>query len=426
MKVGFVGLGKLGLPVSLAMEKYGGHEIYGYDISPEVVKNIRNHVWPHKEEKVPELLEQTKIHLCESIGEVVSQCAEIFCAPATPHDPEYEGSTRVPTDSDGKYILKDFSYTHLIDAVTSIAIAAKEQKKHITLVVISTVLPGTMQREIKPILSFYGSYCRLIYNPYFIAMGTVIEDFLNPEFVLVGCDDEPRMDEYPPLHTFYGRIVGINSLIWHCSIKEAELVKVIYNTYISSKIVLANTIMEISHKIGTDTDVVTGALLCADKRIISGAYMKGGMGDGGACHPRDLIAMAWLGHRLELEYNAFEYLVTARENQTEFLVKLIVEKRQDKNDPVYILGKAFKPETNIVTGSPAVLLQNILKDRLIESTAYDPYIDEEKPEFKPGVYFVGTQHEIFKAFNFPEGSTVIDPFRYIPGQEGIELISIGG
>ena len=96
-----------------------------------------------------------------------------------------------------------------------------------------------------------------------------------------------------------------------------------------------------------------------------------------------------------------------------------------KNKRVYILGKTFKPETNIITGSPSILLGNFLKSKKIKFSYYDPFLDTKKPKFEKALYFIGTKHEKFKRFKFPKDSTVIDPFRYIPKKKNINLIALG-
>jgi UDPglucose 6-dehydrogenase len=97
------------------------------------------------------------------------------------------------------------------------------------------------------------------------------------------------------------------------------------------------------------------------------------------------------------------------------------------------LGKSFKPETNIVTGSPAILLANILKEKNIEVIQIDPHTDGEEifnDIFKSidsnTAFFIGTQHDIFKTIPYPEGSIVIDPFRYLPSINNVTIVRIGG
>jgi UDPglucose 6-dehydrogenase len=96
-----------------------------------------------------------------------------------------------------------------------------------------------------------------------------------------------------------------------------------------------------------------------------------------------------------------------------------------KDLPFVILGKTFKPETNILTGSPAILLKNILEEKGLTPIQYDPYIDKVMPEFEPSVFLIGTKHPQFMDIKFPKGSIVIDPWRYMPNQKGIKVIKIG-
>ena len=91
------------------------------------------------------------------------------------------------------------------------------------------------------------------------------------------------------------------------------------------KIVFANVLMEICHKTGANVDEVTDALKLANDRLISGKYFTGGMGDGGACHPRDNIALSWLSRKLNLSFDWFENIMLARQKQTEWLANLMEE-----------------------------------------------------------------------------------------------------
>ena len=276
-------------------------------------------------------------------------------------------------------------------------------------------MPGTIERDILPIIKNNRKF-NLCYNPFFIAMGTTIKDFLNPEFVLFGTESEwvaRKVEEfYKTLH---------QKPFYQTSIKNAELIKVCYNTFIGMKIVFANTVMEICHKTGANVDSVMGAIKMADQRLISGKYLNGGMGDGGGCHPRDNIAMSWLSEKVGLSHNFFEDIMKAREDHTEFLADLI----QENPGPYYILGKTFKEETNLILGSPAILLHNILKEREIEAIHWDPFIDQEIT-LQKGTYFIGTKHSFFKHLKFPEGSTVIDVWRYLDiDQDNLKYIPVG-
>ena len=195
----------------------------------------------------------------------------IFVPIQTPHEYKYEGCTRLPKERD------DFNYDALKTGITMLSDEINKQLEHKIVIIISTVLPGTIDREILPIVSENKKF-HLCYNPFFIAMGTTIQDFENPEFVLFGTEEDWVGSS---VKSFYSTI---HKKPFHqTSIKNAELIKVAYNTFIGMKIVFSNTMMEICHKIGANVDDVMSALKLANDRLISPKYLGGGMGDGGGC-----------------------------------------------------------------------------------------------------------------------------------------------
>ena len=411
MNIGFIGLGKLGLPCALAAED-AGHKIFGYDINSNVEEILKTKILPYREEGAQVLLEKNEINW-SSIAEVVSNSDIIFVPIQTPHDEKYEGVTRLPEER------IDFDYTYLKAGMKSLSEEILRQGEDKIVVIISTVLPGTVRREIKPLLN---DHVKLCYNPFFIAMGTTIKDFTNPEFILFGVDDE---NAYNVAKEFYSTLH--NKPVYKCTIEEAEMIKVTYNTYITMKICLANTVMELSHKMeNIDCDNVMKGLFMANERLISSKYLIGGMGDGGGCHPRDNIALSWLAKKVDLSYDWYENLMYCRENQTEWLAELTIEEKEKNNLPIVILGKTFKKETNLVVGSPSILLKNLLDEKNVESTMFDPWVDsDEAPIENKSIFFIGTNHDLFLDYKFPEGSVVIDPWRFIREQEGIKLIKVG-
>jgi UDPglucose 6-dehydrogenase len=155
------------------------------------------------------------------------------------------------------------------------------------------------------------------------------------------------------------------------------------------------------------------------------------MGDGGGCHPRDNIALSWLARKLDLSYDWFENVMLCREAQTEWLASLITEqhgKHGYAHRTVGIYGKSFKVGTNLTVGSPATLLANILAEYGFEVRMYDPYVDSGPCPFDwPGVYFIATNHKQFaeETWRFPPSSVVIDPWRFVPAQDGAEVIHVG-
>tara|TARA_B100001123_G_scaffold439056_1_gene575106 strand:+ start:719 stop:1960 length:1242 start_codon:yes stop_codon:yes gene_type:complete len=409
MNVGFIGLGKLGLPVALAVETKG-HKIFGYDISEEVKTIIDAKKIPYKEIWAQKYLEKSKLEF-SSIEDVVKNSEIIFVPIQTPHNELFEGVTRIPNQRN------DFDYKYLINGIKSLSFEIEKQKKPKIVIIISTVLPGTIRREIVPLL---GPNTKLCYNPFFIAMGTTIADFLYPEFILFGVED---LEASHKAEKFYRTIH--NAPFFKTTIENAELIKVVYNTFISTKIGFINTVMEMCHHLpNTNVDDVTNALKLATKRITSEKYLYAGMGDGGGCHPRDNIALSWLAKKLNLSSDWFENIMMQREKQSIWLRDLIIKNLV--NNKVYILGRSFKPETNIETGSPSILLINLLKEKKLNIESFDPFIDKEKKDFIKGTYFIGTKHDDFENFNFPDGSVVIDPFRFITKKNPkVKYISLG-
>ena len=412
-----VGLGKLGLPCLLAMEKHGQHEVFGFDISPKVQDEISKRSVSYWEADVNEYLLDSDITLVASPEDLVSNCDIIFVAVQTPHDPKYEGRDLVPDTR------KDFDYSHLKTSISALAKGLMQfPNSNPQIVVISTVLPGTMNSEVLPILRSARADFRFAYNPYFIAMGTTIFDFMNPEFLLIGGNSDRELDD---LANFYSFIPCEKKKM---RIESAELTKVAYNTFIGFKIVFANALAEIVEKRGGDVDEVTSALADAKYRIMSGAYMKAGMGDGGGCHPRDQIAMSWLAKDANMSIDIFEFIAVARDAQTRRQAEYIVAECKESNLEAVLLGISYKPNSPLDVGSPARLLENILISMKHDPLVYDPWVypDRELPRDKPYVYFISSRHDDFKNLELIEDSIIIDPWGVVEAVgKGTKLIKPG-
>lgn len=339
MNIGFIGIGKLGKPCAEVMVDKG-HYVKGYDI------NVKS---------------SNKIKVVDSIKECVENTDIVFIAVPTPHESDYDGST--PTSH---LVPKDFDYSLVEDCIV-------ESNKYMTgnqiLVLISTVLPGTVRNKLAPLVT----NTKLIYNPYLIAMGSVAWDMINPEMVMIGT--QTGKDNYANiLINFYQSLMENNPRYIVGTWDECECIKVFYNTFISAKISLVNMIQDVAVKQGNiNVDVVTDALAKSTMRIMGPQYMKAGMGDGGACHPRDNIALRFLASKLNLGYDLFDAIMAAREiqakNLASFLVDILV---QNNLKNVYIHGKAYKPRVSYCDGSYSLLVGHY-----IETLGYTPiYIDK--------------------------------------------------
>ena len=411
MKIGYIGLGKLGLPVALSVACH--HDVVGYDVSREPAEIVDSGRYPHRELQAQAYLEQTSLRVVPSVQEVVQHAEIVFVLVQTPHHPAFEGVTRLPDDR------MDFDYRYLVGAVQEVVAAAKQLDKRVVLAVMSTVLPGTMAREVKPLLS---PLTPLVYNPAFPAMGTAIPDFEQPEFVLLGVDDPEAAAR---VRDFYQSF--LSAPVVEMSVASAEATKVFYNSFISAKIGLANTWMEVCHRLGANVDDVSRALSYATARILSPKYMKGGMGDAGGCHPRDNIALSWLSRELGMGYDLFGDLMRIRERQAEWLAGLCIHHADHRRLPIVVLGKAYKSETNLTVGSCATLLCNILGETVMDTAQHDPHIDEPRTFTGPAAFVIATDHAAFYGDRtiYPKGSVVIDPWGKMPDIEGVEVVRVG-
>lgn len=417
MNVAFVGLGKLGLPVAVVTSLNDEFEVKGYDANPKIAKRW---IYPHKEEgrrpgeTFQDCLDRSPLKIVRTLKEAVKDAEVILVAVQTPHEERFSGATRLETDE-----RIDFDYSYLVKSCTELRSVVRSNQ---TVAIISTVLPGTIRREVLPIL---GKACNLVYNPFFIAMGTVVRDFLDPEFVLAGSDNE---DSVEPLRKFYTKLLGSDpkyqGVKFPMSYESAELTKVAYNLFISQKIVFVNTLMEVAHKTPKcSVDDVTSALGKATDRLISSKYMRGGLGDGGACHPRDGIAMSYFARKLDLSFNPFETVMGARERQAEWLCRVFLDEAKDL--PKVILGRSFKPETRITDGSCALLIADILRSWGVEFDHCDPCLGDLVHLERAKAYLIATKHAMFRDYRFAPGSVVIDPHRYIPDQHEVKIVRVG-
>jgi UDPglucose 6-dehydrogenase len=398
--VGWIGLGKLGAPCAAALAHYGDHVVWGYD-----VRGVEptDYDWS----SLP------PVELTDSIDKVVAETDDVvFVAVQTPHAPRYGGEQPTPPEP------RDFEYRYLVSAVRDVCRAAEEQRKNVTLVVVSTVLPGTFDRYLRPLLN---RFVTPVYHPFFIAMGTVVEDFIEPEMVLFGADDPTHTNAvyalYEPIHIAVAPTMSVAS---------AELAKVAYNTFISMKIVYANALAELCEATGADVDDVVNALRCATDRVISGRYLAAGMGDGGACHPRDNVALSALARRHGVSVDLMGFLNDARERHAGWLASLVQHWQELTGLPVVLLGRSYKPNVNMTDGSPALLLSHVLWRRHVTHTHVERR-DQLDPEVLPlpAVYFVATKHDEFRNYTWPRGSVVIDPFGYLTSQEAVTLVTPG-
>jgi UDPglucose 6-dehydrogenase len=379
-KVAMIGVGKLGQDCAEVMALH--YDTVGYDISTKT----------------------TTFPMKDSIKDAVVDRDFIFIAAPTPHDPIYGGET--PTSH---LPNKDFDYTIVTEILKEVN---KYVNKNQLVVLISTVLPGTVRSQLEPCIT----NARFIYNPYLIAMGTVKHDMVNPEMIIIGTEDGSVTGDAKELIDFYNVFMKNDPRYEVGTWDEAESIKIFYNTFISTKLALVNMLQDVAETNGNiNVDVVTNALAKSTHRIMGPAYMKAGLGDAGACHPRDNIALRYLAERLGLGYDLFDAIMTAREVQAERMAKKCLE--YGKN--VTIVGKAYKPKIPYTNGSASMLVGHYIEKHGGNLHYYDEHTgDTDLRSDWTEVYLIGYWDNYTQQLNFPQSATVIDPWRQIKTHKG--------
>jgi len=397
MKLSFIGLGKLGLPCAEVFAE-NGYSVKGYDI-----QNISSKL----------------IKIESTIQKAVSNVDIVFISVPTPHDPEYDGRKPI-----SHLPPKDFDYSIVKNVIQE---ANQYMNSNQILVLISTVLPGTVREQ----LIQYVTNPKFVYNPYFIAMGSVKYDMVNPDLIILGSETGEKTEEVNTLISLYKSVIENDAPIVVSNWDECECIKVFYNTLISTKLSFVNMIQDVAEKQGNiNVDIVTEALCKSTDRIISSKYMKAGMGDGGACHPRDNIALKYLSQKLDLGYDFFGAIMHTREMQARNVAIKLVKLAKENNMPVVIHGKAYKPDVPYIDGSYSILIGTYCEELGILPKYIDPLV-ENNTITEPSVILLAhssltTYFKEDKLYcDIPEGSIVVDMWRNFKTDKNIQVIPYG-
>jgi len=429
-----IGLGKLGTSMMAAIANRG-FRVIGVDVNPRSVELVNAGHAPVWETNLEETIAANK----ERLRATLDHREAILGSDLT--------FVVVPTPSDNRGA---FSLQYAAWAFREIGRALKEKEGYHLVVLTSTVLPGSTRYGLLPILEQEsGKTCGrdfgLCYNPEFIALGSVIHNFLNPDFVLIGEFDERSGSM---LEAFYAQILENQAPCARMSIENAELTKIAVNTYVTTKITFANMLAELCERIpGGNIDVVTNAL-GLDRRI-GHKYLKGALGYGGPCFPRDNVALSFIARALGSSADLAE--VTDRMNRT--LPNRVIERLKPlirKGMTVAVLGLAYKPGSHVVEESQGIYLARLLAGLGVRVLGYDPLANEmtrvelqdqalileslEECISQADMVLITTPDPIFRSLNaadFDENSSVIvvDFWRILEkelaGRENIRYIPVG-
>ena len=355
-KISLVGLGKLGLPLLVTFAN-NNQKIIGIDIDQNKINLLKNKKIPFFEPKLDEYLNNgyENIDLNTTFDNVVNK-SDVYII-----------LVNTPSTENG-----EFSNKYIYDAISELCKKIKETNKSDFLFILSsTVMPGTHNDLIKQIESESGKKLNddfgFVYIPDLVALGSVINDFENPDLLIMGESDE----KYGNIaETIYSKIIKNNAPIVRMSLIESEITKVSLNAYITMKISFANFIGNISDKFNCNPNNITKAL--GYDRRISPHYIKSGLPFGGTCFPRDTWAFIKMSENIGLD--AVHIKATQKINENQFNI-LYSKVSKHKNKKIGIYGLSFKPETSVLTESAGYYIYNQLINQGYEVSTFDPLVN---------------------------------------------------
>jgi UDPglucose 6-dehydrogenase len=356
MRVSVVGLGKLGSPLAAVLASKG-HHVIGVDLNAEFVRLLASRKAPVLEPRLQELIDLSRERLTATTD---------FEAATLGSDISF---VIVPTPTDSKGL---FTNKHVVAAVREIGKALRKKAGYHVVNITSTVMPGSTDGEIRDALETssgrtVGHDVGLCYNPEFVALGSVVRDMLFPDVILIG-ESDPRAGDI--VENLYATSCDNTPPVQRMNLINAELTKISINTFVTTKISYANMLADICDRLpGADVNVVTNAV-GLDSRI-GRKYLKGALGYGGPCFPRDNVAFGHLARALGAKADLAEATDRINRYQVERLVSLVT-RRLSPGRKVGILGLSYKPDTGVIEDSQGVALAVRLADHGYEVAIYDP------------------------------------------------------
>ncbi|MCE5249351.1 nucleotide sugar dehydrogenase [bacterium] len=351
-----IGLGKLGASMAAAVASRG-FQVIGVDINKKAVDLLNaGHAPVHEtdlENYVAANRERLRATMSHYDAVIHSDISFVI----------------VPTPSDKRGA---FSLQYAAWAFREMSRGLKDKNSYHLVVLVSTVLPGSTRYGLLPVLEKgSGKTCGpdfgLCYSPDFIALGSIIHNYLNPDFNLVGEFDRRSGDL---LGEFYSQVMLNSPPCKRMTLENAELAKVALNTFVTTKIAYANMIAEICEQIpGGDVDAVTDAI-GTDSRI-GKQYLKGALGYGGPCFPRDNLALSFFASRMNVKAEIAETTHRSNFQWAEKIVRRLISEIKHPAT-VAVLGLAYKPYSDVVEESQSLYIAQALSEAGVRVIGYDP------------------------------------------------------
>ncbi len=393
LRISVIGTGYVGLVTGACLAEIG-HEVVCTDNDGSKIRTLEAGGVPIYEPGLDKIIararKENRLRFCAKPADAVPGGDAIFICVGTPPLPN--------GDADLSAI------DHVARMVASEATSAK-------LVIEKSTVPARTGHELKRALSVYarrpGVSLRVASNPEFLREGTAVEDFLHPDRIVVGVEDESSerqlYDIYRPVleqkfncPVHAGTCPDGPAPKWLVTtINSAELIKHASNSFLALKVSYANMVADLAEKLGADIDEVTRAM-GMDPRI-GPSFLNAGLGFGGFCLPKDLQAFVRLAERCGVDFS----MLRAAEKINKHRIDRFFDKIREalwvvRDKPVCVLGLAFKPHTDDVRFAPAIDLIHRLMEEGAQVRAYDPQAMEKARAILPGVEYSDSAYSAAK------------------------------
>jgi len=353
MKLSIFGIGYVGC-ISAACLAGGGHSVIGVDVNPTKVRILNDGTSPIVEEGIAELIDEVvkagRLRATtDTLDAVANSEISLVCV-------------GTPSNQNGSLDLR-----HVKNVCEQVGSALQTLQKYHTVVIRSTMLPGTIENLVVPTLQKHsglqpGRDFGVCINPEFLREGTSLKDFYAPPFTLVGADDEQTATMVQSLYS------NIDAPMFVTSVKTAEMVKYVCNCFHALKVSFANEIGNICKALGIDSHEVMN-VFCQDRKLnLSSYYLKPGFAFGGSCLPKDLRAMNYKAKELDVEVPVLSAILPSNRLQVERAVQMVLKTGKKR---VGVLGFSFKAGTDDLRESPIVVLIETLIGKGLHLAIYD-------------------------------------------------------
>lgn len=375
MNLGIIGAGYVGLTTAICLASIG-HKTVVHDISQEKIQSLKNKNTPFHEDGLDNLFEDVinskNLIISESINELVKLTDGCFVAVGTPT------------------VNGAIDLSQVIDSTQSLAMEVKkENKTNYEFIVRSTVTPKSCEKIIQKIKNSISNLeFGFSYIPEFLREGQAINDFLNPDKIVIGSNNKKSV-----LFTnkIFEHFMG-KTQFFQTNLETAELIKYVNNSFFSMLISFANEISDISEKIKNVDPVEVLNALIADRRITTikngekilpelQSYLIPGCGFGGSCFPKDVKAILNYAQSLKTKTPLIESILEINEQRPKKIISLVEEILGSlSGKKISVLGLTFKPNTDDMRSSPSFDAIKLLNDKNATVFVYDPIISEINQE----------------------------------------------